>query len=102
MGNFVTVAKTTDLQAGAGKSVTAGGKTIALFNVDGAYCAIDDTCTHRGGPLSEGDLNGRMVTCPWHGGQFDVTTGEVKGPPAPKSVTRYAVRIQGDEVQVEV
>ena len=102
MGNFVTVAKTTDLQAGSGKAVTAGGKTIALFNVDGTYCAIDDSCSHRGGPLSEGDLNGSIVTCPWHAGRFDVTTGEVKSPPPPKSVIRYAVRIQGDEVQVEV
>ena len=77
-------------------------KKIALFNVEGSLHAIDDTCTHRGGPLSEGMLVGNEVTCPWHGAVFDVTTGDVVGPPAPSSVTSYRVRIEDDDVEVEI
>ena len=76
----------------------AAGKKIALFNVDGTFYAIDETCTHRGGPLSEGMLMGIEVTCPWHGAVFDVRTGSVLGPPAPKGVARYNVRVEGDDI----
>ena len=79
-----------------------GSKKIALFNVDGDYYAIDDTCTHRGGPLSDGDLTGKEVTCPWHGAVFDVTTGAVLSPPAPQPVSCYKVRISGNNIEVEV
>ena len=64
-----------DLPVGAGTSIDAGGRTLALFNVAGALYAIDNTCPHRGGPLGEGDLDGAVVTCPWHGWRYDVTTG---------------------------
>ena len=77
MAGFVKIAKSDEIQSGQGKMIEVDGKKIALFNVDGAFHAIDDTCAHRGGPLSEGDLDGNQVTCPWHGGVFDVTTGEV-------------------------
>jgi len=63
MAGFVKVAKTDEISPGHGKLVEAGGKKIALFNVEGAFYAIDDTCTHVGGPLSEGPLSGREVTC---------------------------------------
>lgn len=102
MAGFVKVAKTGDLASGQAKMVEVGGKKIALFNVEGTYCAIDDTCTHRGGPLSEGALVGKKVTCPWHGAVYDVTTGEVLGPPAPKGVARYNVRVSGSDVELEV
>src|SRR5438094_4016716 len=67
MAEFVKVAKTGEIAPGEARAVEAGGKKIALFNVDGTFYAIDDTCTHRGGPLSEGMLMGEEVTCPWHG-----------------------------------
>ena len=102
MAGFVKVAKPQDVALGSGKRVEVGGKKIAIFNVDGKYYAIDDTCTHRGGPLSEGGLDGKEVTCPWHGAVFDVTTGEVLGPPAPKPVSRYDVRISGNDIEVKV
>lgn len=54
----------------------------SLFNVDGTFFALDNTYTHRGGPLAEGEISGHEVTCPWHGARFDVRTGEVVGPPA--------------------
>ncbi|TMG74094.1 MAG: non-heme iron oxygenase ferredoxin subunit [Betaproteobacteria bacterium] len=102
MAGFVKVAKTGDVALGSAKMVEAGGKKIAIFNVDGKYYAIDNTCTHRGGPLAEGALEGKEVTCPWHGAVFDVTTGEVLGPPAPKPVSRYEVRVSGKDIEVEV
>ena len=78
------------------------GKKIALFNVDGALYAIDDSCTHRGGPLSEGELSGKEVTCPWHGAMFDVTTGQVLRPPAPQGVSGYNIRVEGGDIEVEI
>ncbi|MBI3597731.1 MAG: non-heme iron oxygenase ferredoxin subunit [Nitrospirae bacterium] len=102
MAGFVKVGTTGDITPGQGKKVEAGGKKIALFNVDGTYYAIDDTCTHRGGPLSEGELAGSEVTCPWHSAVFDVTTGKALGPPAPKGVSRYNVRVSGGNIEVEV
>jgi NAD(P)H-dependent nitrite reductase small subunit len=102
MAGFVKVAKANEIAPGKGKMVEVEGKKIALFNVEGSFYAIDDTCTHRGGPLSDGVLDEKEVTCPWHGGRFDVTTGEVLGSPAPKSVARYNARVEGDDIEVEI
>jgi len=102
MAGFVKVAKTDEISPGHGKLVEAGGKKIALFNVEGAFYAIDDTCTHVGGPLSEGSLDGKEVTCPWHGAIYDVTSGKVLSPPAPQGVARYDVRVEGSDIEVEV
>ncbi|MFQ5663352.1 MAG: Rieske (2Fe-2S) protein [Terriglobia bacterium] len=102
MPEYVKVAVTGDLEPNQGKLVEVQGKKIALFNVDGRYCAIDDTCTHRGGPLSEGELEGGEVTCPWHGAKFKVTSGEVLGPPASQGVTPYKVRVNGSDIELEL
>ena len=82
MPEFVKVARTDEILSGRAKLVEANGQEIAVFNIDGAFHAIDNTCSHVGGPLSEGELDGCEVTCPWHGAVFDVTTGQVLGPPA--------------------
>ncbi|MCI0399783.1 MAG: non-heme iron oxygenase ferredoxin subunit [Gammaproteobacteria bacterium] len=102
MPTFVKVAKTNDIGPGQSKLVEVGDKQIALFNVNGSFYAIDDTCSHQGGPLSEGELDDIKVTCPWHGAIFDVTTGDSLGPPAPTNVTSYKVRIKGADVEIEV
>ena len=102
MAGFVKVAKTDEVAPGQGKMVEVSGKKIALFNVEGSFHAIDDTCTHRGGPLSEGVLEGKQVACPWHGARIDVTTGGVLGPPAPQGVARYNVRVASTDIEVEV
>ena len=102
MAGFVKVAKSDEIAPGQGKMIEVGGKKIALFNVEGSFYAIDDTCTHRGGPLSEGSLDGKEVTCPWHGAIYDVITGEVLSPPAPKGVARYNARVEGTDIAVEV
>ena len=98
----VTVAKVSELKPGQGKAVQAGGKTIALFNVGGTFYAIDDTCTHAGGPLSEGSVSGTSVTCPWHGAEFDLSSGEVQCPPAGAGVTAYRVRVDGESISLEL
>ena len=100
MATFVKVAEVSDLPPGTGRCVEAGGKQLALFNVDGAFYAIDNTCLHRGGPLGEGELEGPIVTCPWHGWQYDVTTG-VNTMDDSQRVARYEVKVEGGAVLVE-
>jgi nitrite reductase/ring-hydroxylating ferredoxin subunit len=102
MPEFVRVARTDDIPAGQATMVEVNGKEIAVFNVGGSFHAIDNTCTHVGGPLCEGAVEGTEVTCPWHGAVFDVTTGQVLGPPAPQSVSRYNVRVDGADIAVEI
>ena len=102
MAEFVRVAKTTDITPGESLLVEANGKPVALFKCGSELFAIDDSCTHRGGSLSEGDVSGHTVTCPWHGASFDVRTGEVTGPPARESVGCYGVRISGNDIEIEV
>jgi len=102
MAQFVKVASAGELAPGSTKQVEVDGKTIALFNLDGNYFAIGNDCTHRGGPLAEGFVEGESVTCPWHGAQFNIKTGAVVGPPAAKGVAKYNVRVQGNDVEVEV
>jgi nitrite reductase/ring-hydroxylating ferredoxin subunit len=102
MADFVSVATTSELNNGEGTVVEANGHTIALFRTEGNFYAIGNECTHTGGPLGEGDLDGTTVICPWHGSQFDITSGEVLEPPADDPEPEYEVRIDGDEVQVGV
>ena len=97
----IKVAAVADMSAGEGRVVEAGGKTFALYNVDGAYYALDNSCPHRGGPLGEGDLDGRVVTCPWHAWRWDVTTGANANNPA-VTVARLPVSVEAGEVFVEV
>jgi nitrite reductase/ring-hydroxylating ferredoxin subunit len=99
---FTKVATINEIPAGQAKKVTVGNRQVALFNVDGTFYAIDNTCTHRGGPLSEGEVEGKEVTCPWHGARFDVSTGTHLSPPAPRDVASYKVQVVGEEVQVDV
>lgn len=102
MAEFVKVAKTNEIETGQARLVEVKGKPIALFNVDGQFFAIDNTCTHQGGPLAEGEVSGHEVTCPYHGATFDIRTGEVLGPPAQRAVGCYGVRVTGADIEVEV
>ncbi|RMG51372.1 MAG: non-heme iron oxygenase ferredoxin subunit [Acidobacteria bacterium] len=102
MGEFVKVAKTSEIGPGEAKTVEVKGTVIGLFNVDGQYYAIENTCTHVGGPLAEGMIDGDEVTCPWHGARFKISTGEVLGPPAQSDVATYTVRVQGDDIEIEI
>jgi nitrite reductase/ring-hydroxylating ferredoxin subunit len=102
MSKFVKVATTGELSPGQAKRVDVDGKVIALFNLEGHYYSIDDACPHRGGPLSQGPVEGEVVTCPWHGSKFNVTSGDVLTPPARNAVSSYRVRVSGSDVEVEV
>ena len=102
MPKTVKVAQTDELSPGSGKVVDADGRSIALFNVEGTFYAIDNTCTHRGGPLGKGELNGDSVTCPWHGANFNVKTGKVLSQPAGQNVNSFPVRVVGSDVLVEL
>jgi nitrite reductase/ring-hydroxylating ferredoxin subunit len=99
MGEFVRIAGVDDVKPGHSMVAEVQGKTLALFNVDGTFHVTDNTCIHRGGPLGEGDLEGSVVTCPWHGWQFNVMTGEcIKSPSAKVEV--YQVMVEGNDVKV--
>ena len=102
MAEFVKAAKTDEIAPGQSKMLEVNDKKIAIFNVAGSFYAIDDTCSHRGGSLSQGMIEGEKVTCPWHGAVFDIRSGEVLGPPAPKGVAWYNIRVDGVQIEVEI
>jgi nitrite reductase/ring-hydroxylating ferredoxin subunit len=89
------------VKAGCGKSIDIDGKFVAVFNVDGSFYAINDTCAHRGGPLGEGELDGKTVICPWHGWRYDVTTGANELVPD-LPTQKYEVKVEEDDVLVDV
>jgi nitrite reductase/ring-hydroxylating ferredoxin subunit len=94
------VAKKKDVVEGVPFCAVFEEKSIALFNAGGTYYAIDSTCTHMGGPLCQGTLNGDVVQCPWHGSRFDVKSGAVVGGPAKKPVKQYKVQVDGEDIEV--
>jgi nitrite reductase (NADH) small subunit len=101
MPEFVKMATLSELPPGGAKEVEHGGRVFAIFNVDGKITAIDGICPHQGGPLADGMLEGTLVTCPWHGWQFDVCTG--KTPLGAKlKQTIYEVKVEGQDVLVAV
>ena len=101
MGTLVKVAEKKDLPSGKAIAVEVNGKRIALFNVNDQYYAIDDTCTHAGGSLSEGEVKGTTVTCPWHGAEFNITNGEVLGAPAPEGVKSYKIHLEREDIEIK-
>lgn len=98
---FVQAARVSDIAPGSIKDVNVGGTEVALANVGGRFYAISNTCLHRGGPLGQGALEGKIVTCPWHGWQFDVTTGKVALNDS-VGVACYATELRGDEVYINL
>ena len=102
MGEFIRVAARNDVGPGEAIAVELAGQRIAVFNVAGTYYAVGDTCTHRGGPLSEGEVQETTVTCPWHGADFDLNTGAVMQPPARQGVPSYRVVIDSGDVKIEI
>ena len=102
MSKFVKVATISEIDDQSAKLLEIEGKRIALFNLEGQFYALDDTCPHASGPLSEGSIEDEDVECPWHGSRFNIKTGEVTAPPALEKVARYNVRVAGDDIEVEV
>jgi nitrite reductase/ring-hydroxylating ferredoxin subunit len=101
MAEFVKVANASEISDGSGKTVDVRGRKIAVFNAGGAFYAIDDACRHRGGPLGEGEVYGTRVVCPWHGWEYDFTTGCNVDDPSMK-LSCFAVRVENGDVLVEV
>ncbi len=98
---FLRAAKREEIPEGAIHEVWLGQHAIALANVGGRFYALDNTCLHRGGPLGKGHMEGSVVTCPWHGWTYEVTTGQVTFNPT-MAVRTYPVEERGDEVWVDV
>ena len=101
MSDFVTVAKASDIAPGTVQIVRVDGVPIGIANVDGEFLAFGDVCTHDGGPVAEGELDGYQIECPRHGARFDIRTGAVKMLPAPLPIPVYRLRLVGDDIQID-
>ncbi len=96
--NYVKAAKVNEIPEGRVKRIEIGETYIALFNIDGEFYAIDDTCSHEEASLSQGELDGHMIECPLHGSRFDVKTGQVRSLPAVMPIKTYKVVTEGDDI----
>lgn len=101
-GGFVRVCRVSELCEPGKELVQAGNRTVALFRVSGQFWATDERCTHDGGQLVAGRLEGYTIICPRHGARFDVRTGEVLARPAFVDLAVHAVKVEGDDVLVRV
>ncbi len=100
MSEWVDVAAVDEVPRGDFRVVEVNGAMVAVFNLDGDYFAVDDICTHDGGSLSGGRVEGDEVVCPRHGARFRITTGEVTAPPAYEALHRFPVRIREQRIEV--
>jgi 3-phenylpropionate/trans-cinnamate dioxygenase ferredoxin subunit len=102
MPEFMKVARTGDVAPGTLRVVRVGRQRLAIANVDGEFYAIEDVCTHDGGPLDQGYLEGYSVQCPRHGARFDVRDGSVLAWPAVVPVESYPLKVEGEDIYVAV
>ena len=102
MTAWVRVAPAADIAPGDYASAEVDGSFVAVFNVDGEFFAIDDVCTHDGGPLDQGEVVGDQIECPRHGARFDVRTGKAMTLPAIFPVKTYPVRVDGNDILLEL
>ena len=102
MSNYIKVARLSELPPGARKIIEVDGVSVAVFNIGGTICAIEDICTHDGGPLAEGELVAPgVIACPRHGARFDVCSGKALTLPAFEDVNAFDVQVNGDDILVE-
>ena len=102
MGQWVKVARQGDIEPGRAVVVELNRKKIAVFFVNNAYYAVDDTCSHASGPLSEGEVNGLEVTCPWHGAKFNIQSGQALEEPACDNIQSYPLKMEGQDILLEI
>ena len=100
MSEWARVCTLRELPEGARRVVEIEGTDVAVFNIGGQLHAIEDVCTHDGGELASGELDGYEIVCPRHGARFDVRSGEVKAPPAYEAVATFSVRVANGWVEV--
>ena len=101
-GEFVLAAKVSEIPVGQFKPVEVQGRRLLICHTESGFYAVDDTCTHDDGPLADGWLEGNAIECPRHGARFDVTTGKVLCLPAAVGIKSYPVKVEGDQVKVQV
>jgi 3-phenylpropionate/trans-cinnamate dioxygenase ferredoxin component len=101
MAKFVKVARVEDIAPGEKRIFEVDGTLVVVINLDGQFYAIEDVCTHDGGPLGEGRLEGAQIICPRHGARFDVRTGDALTLPAFEPVPTFEVKVEGGDVLVE-
>lgn len=101
MGKLIKVCSKAEIPSGRNKLINAEGKMIAVWNINNEFFAVNAVCPHRGGPLEQGSLNQNVVTCPWHGWQFDVKTGTSPVFPQAKLET-FKIQVNGEEIFVEI
>jgi nitrite reductase/ring-hydroxylating ferredoxin subunit len=102
MSEFLKVAEQDELEEGELLPLEVDGELICLAKVDGEVYAFTDNCTHISGPLSDGELSGYVLTCPWHGAQFDIRTGKVLRGPARQDIMTYPVKVEDDSIFVSL
>ena len=100
MADFVRVASTTEIPQGTMKKIMLGNQQVLVVNVKDKFYAIGNVCTHMGGPLDQGILEGHEVECPWHGSHFDVATGQVKRGPAARPEPVYEIKVEGSDLKL--
>jgi nitrite reductase (NADH) small subunit len=101
MANWIRLTRAADCPPGTAQELVAGDRIVALFNVDGEFFALDGVCPHQGGPLGQGELSGCVVTCPWHGWQFDVRSGQHQ---ISSQIVqpRFELRVDGEWILVDL
>jgi 3-phenylpropionate/trans-cinnamate dioxygenase ferredoxin subunit len=102
MSEFVRVCKVSDLDDPGKMVVEVGDQLVALFHVDGRFYAIDDLCTHDGGPLADGELTDHVIICPRHGAKFDIRDGRALTMPATRATASHEVKVEGEDVFVRL
>ena len=97
---LIRAARKDEIPVGTIREFQVDGKTVAISNIGGKFYAIDNVCLHRGGPLAQGELAGKTVTCPWHGWQYDATTGKLTSNPT-IGVACYHLEERGEDLWLE-
>jgi len=102
MPEFRKIAHVSEIAPGEARAVEVDGEPIAIYNVNGEFFATCDTCSHEEASLADGWLDDDIITCPSHGAEFNVCTGEVLSLPATEPIATYPVRVEGDDVFVGI
>lgn len=102
MSDFVKAASVGDLPASGKVLLEVDDRLVVLFRVDNQYYCLDDVCTHDGGPLGEGELNGHRIACPRHGAEFDIRDGKACTMPATEDTAAHEVKVEGDDIFIKL
>jgi len=102
MSDFLKIANLDEVKEGSLLSREIDGELICLAKIEGCIYAFTDNCTHISGPLNEGELEGYTLTCPWHGAQFDVRTGQVLRGPARQNVLTYPIKTENETILISL